>query len=123
MFCPRCKSEYRPGFTTCADCGVELVDHLQEDDPGLEPRFVAYTEVLSTFNVMDIALVKSLLDSERITYFFHGENFNRVRPLALPARLMVKKDQVACAKEILKDLDLCYTGLNLGRRTVQDEEA
>jgi len=28
MFCPICKTEYRPGFTKCADCGVALVDHL-----------------------------------------------------------------------------------------------
>jgi hypothetical protein len=28
MFCPQCKSEYRPGFTRCADCDLELVDDL-----------------------------------------------------------------------------------------------
>jgi len=28
MFCPQCKAEYRPGFTRCADCDVELVDQL-----------------------------------------------------------------------------------------------
>ena len=28
MFCPECKAEYRPGFTRCADCDVELVDQL-----------------------------------------------------------------------------------------------
>ena len=28
MFCPQCKAEYRPGFTCCADCGVELVFEL-----------------------------------------------------------------------------------------------
>jgi hypothetical protein len=26
MFCPKCNAEYRPGFTRCADCGVELVN-------------------------------------------------------------------------------------------------
>jgi len=25
MFCPQCKAEYRPGFTRCADCDVDLV--------------------------------------------------------------------------------------------------
>ena len=28
MFCPQCHVEYRPGFTHCADCDVELV-HVQ----------------------------------------------------------------------------------------------
>jgi hypothetical protein len=27
MFCPECKAEYRPGFTRCADCDVELVEN------------------------------------------------------------------------------------------------
>jgi len=26
MFCPQCNVEYRPGFTRCADCDVELVN-------------------------------------------------------------------------------------------------
>lgn len=26
MFCPECKAEYRPGFTHCVDCDVDLVD-------------------------------------------------------------------------------------------------
>lgn len=30
-WCPKCKSEYREGFTVCADCGVELVENLPEE--------------------------------------------------------------------------------------------
>lgn len=30
MFCPQCKAEYRPGFTRCADCDVELVQSYVE---------------------------------------------------------------------------------------------
>jgi len=26
MFCPQCNAEYRPGFTRCTDCGVDLVN-------------------------------------------------------------------------------------------------
>jgi len=26
MFCPQCNAEYRPGFTRCADCDVDLVN-------------------------------------------------------------------------------------------------
>jgi hypothetical protein len=28
MYCPNCRSEYRPGFQKCFDCGVELVEEL-----------------------------------------------------------------------------------------------
>jgi hypothetical protein len=28
MFCPQCKAEYRPGFSRCSDCGVDLVYEL-----------------------------------------------------------------------------------------------
>ena len=28
-WCPKCKSEYREGFTVCADCGGVLVDEDQ----------------------------------------------------------------------------------------------
>ena len=29
-WCPKCKNEYVEGITTCAECGVELVDELPE---------------------------------------------------------------------------------------------
>ncbi len=41
MFCPQCHVEYRPGFTRCSDCDVELVHelplarkHSSESNPG-----------------------------------------------------------------------------------------
>jgi hypothetical protein len=33
MHCPVCKDEFRPGFTRCASCGVDLVDTLPTEDP------------------------------------------------------------------------------------------
>ena len=42
MFCPQCKAEYRPGFTRCADCKVELVDQLPEA-PSPEPYESVWT--------------------------------------------------------------------------------
>jgi hypothetical protein len=30
MFCPECRAEYRPGFTRCSDCDVDLVHERPE---------------------------------------------------------------------------------------------
>ena len=38
MFCPECKDEFRPGFTHCADCGVDLVEKLPDENDVPEPE-------------------------------------------------------------------------------------
>jgi hypothetical protein len=115
MFCPVCKAEYRPGFTTCTDCNVELVQELstkpKEDLPGKIENH-SFKEILFSFNPGDIAFIKSVLDAEGITYYFHGEHFNSMRPLALPARLMVIDNHVERAKDILKDAKLSIMAIN-----------
>ena len=36
MFCPECRAEYRPGFTRCSDCDIDLVSELSESDIAAE---------------------------------------------------------------------------------------
>jgi hypothetical protein len=36
MFCPECRAEYRPGFTHCGDCNVDLVQELPVELSGTE---------------------------------------------------------------------------------------
>jgi len=43
MFCPKCKVEYRPGFTRCSDCEIDLVSSLQED-PSPDNQFTPLWE-------------------------------------------------------------------------------
>ena len=114
MFCPECKAEYRDGFFRCADCDVDLVDELPAE-PEPEPGFVDFEEVLRTYNPADIAFIKSILDGEDIGYFFKGEHFLHARPLADPARLMVRSDQAESARALLEDLDLSFMGISLPR--------
>jgi len=46
MFCPACKTEYRPGFTKCADCGVDLVSTLPADSPAANENAITNSEGL-----------------------------------------------------------------------------
>ncbi len=71
MFCPQCRTEYREGFETCTDCGVALVSELPPE-PARE--YLEFEEILISLNPGDIAMIKSLLDSEGITYYFRGES-------------------------------------------------
>ncbi len=86
--------------------------------------FIEYELILETHNAGDQAFIKSLLDSERITYFFQGEYVAPYLFHALPMRLMVKKDDAARARDILKDLEIssAYDGLNRIEDTDDGEE-
>lgn len=110
MFCPDCKAEFIDGITRCPVCHVALVDALPADPV---PEFVDYTEVLATYNPADVAFLKSLLEGEGIQYFFKGEHFLYMRPLADPVRLMVRADQVDAAQELLESVELSITGINV----------
>ncbi len=113
MFCLECKSEFIEGITICPECNVKLIDELP---PEPKPEFVDYKEILATYNPADIVFLKSILDSEGIQYFFKGEHFMYVRPLADPVRLMVRIDQVEKAFELLKDVELSFMGINLTKK-------
>ncbi len=69
--------------------------------------------VLDVRNAGDQAFIKSLLDSEGIVYFMQGEYVAQYLYHSLPMRLMVRKDQAAAARELLKDFELssAYDGL------------
>lgn len=119
MFCPVCQSEYREGIAVCSTCQVPLVAEL----PEAEPEFVDFEEILQTYNPADIAFVKSLLDGEGITYLFQGEFFNQMGPPVVPARLLVRKDQVELAKEILQETELAFMAVEKSEPADEKDES
>jgi hypothetical protein len=89
----------------------------------MKEEFIEYKLILETHNDGDRALLKSILDSEGITYFIQGEYVAPYVYHAVPMRLMVKKDQAAKTREILKDLELSFTyGVSQGLEDTKDAE-
>ncbi len=121
MFCPKCRCEYREGFSICADCDVSLVSELPPEAPPQLPEYTDFEEILSTFNVGHLSIAESILVSEDINYYVQNEFFNCAQPLAQPFRLMVRKDQVARAKEVVKDLKFSY-GISGGKAELKDDQ-
>ncbi len=103
MFCPKCRAEYREGFTTCADCQVPLVESLP---PEAEPEFYDFISVMTVFDESQIAMIKSLFDDAGLAYYFQGELSRHLVPLPFSSRLMVRKDHVSKAKYLLRELGL-----------------
>jgi len=125
MFCPNCKAEYRPGFTRCSDCDVDLVDFLPKEikinnnkneevipdeiPTGLNTDELALVPVLSIYNLGDIAVVKDILEGQGIDYFMQGDNTDNFRSQKGPTTLMVREDQAQAVKDMLSNFDLKFT--------------
>ena len=72
MFCPECRSEYRPAFSECASCGVRLVDVLPEETSTGDPDLQLVT-VFETSDVALIAMARSILESAEIPFIVSNE--------------------------------------------------
>ena len=116
MFCPKCRAEYREGFTECSDCKVPLVSELPpEPEPEIEDEeTVESVTVLTTGNPMIVALAKSLLDDAKIPYFVKGEMLQEMfypgriigfNPIIGPVQIRVLKDDEEVARKVLEDLE------------------
>lgn len=112
MICPTCRSEYREGYTRCANCDVDLV---QPDPPARAPE-VALVKVFETGNAALIPLLESLFNDGGIEYMAKGEaiqdlfgwgrfgtNLNYVIG---PVQFYVRDDDADDARQLIETLNL-----------------
>jgi hypothetical protein len=112
MFCPKCGSEYRVGFTECAECAVPLVDALTTPPPG-NPD-VHLVTVFESGDAALIPLVRSLLDSAGIPFVTKGEGIQDLfgwgrmpggfSVVAGPVTFQVDEEDAEEARALLEDL-------------------
>jgi hypothetical protein len=107
MFCPICKTEYKEGIPHCNDCDADLIISLPVHT--LNEDNATFIPILSTYNLGDIAVLRSILDGQGIEYFLQGENTAYIRGYMDPAILKVREDQVQTVKELLQNFDLKFT--------------
>jgi len=124
MHCPKCGAEYRPGFSRCADCDVDLVDeHVEE--PSIPDPHRELVPVFKTTDSILLPVVKSLLDSAGIEYVSQGEEALGILPLgqagskvvraswAWGATILVAKEDEASVKEMLAQIEEDFDGTGL----------
>lgn len=79
MFCPDCKTEYRPGFFVCSDCGAELVDELAPTATSNPPQNAGGPELLWTGTDSGaLGVIVDALDDAGIP---HHESHREVGPI------------------------------------------
>ena len=112
MYCPECRSEYREGYSRCADCEVDLVEIL----PPLEP--IPDLNLVTVLEVGDpslLAVAESLLREQGIPYAKSNEQLQDLfalgrlgagfNPITGPILLQVPEEHAEAALEILEDLE------------------
>ena len=104
MFCPECRSEYRPGFTRCADCDVDLVWELPAEEEHGDPELV---KIFETGNATLAPVVESVLRGAEIEFVVRNQRaFDRTgaNPMLGPIQYFVRDDEADDARELLADL-------------------
>ena len=116
VICPNCESELDlseeeriVGKIHCPECD-KMIDY--DVDPPKISDVENYTEILSSLNQGDIALIKSILENGDINFYILGEVFLSVRPLLEPAIFFVAESQVKEAQELLKNFDFNIYGIS-----------
>lgn len=116
MSCPSCSSELHLTVDErlaktfhCPECEAYL-DFTINPPMVLEQK--KYSEVFSSRNQGDIAILKSFFDDSDIDYYVVGEDFLAMYPLIQPAKFFVREDQVEEAKGLLKEFNANLFGVS-----------
>ncbi|MFV2071510.1 MAG: DUF2007 domain-containing protein [Thermoanaerobaculales bacterium] len=116
--------EYVPGVYRCPHCGADLVDVVSPEETESEPPRARaqdpapdarFEPVFECTDPSEVAIVKSLLESEGIRFLTSGEeNFDAFRGSLSPFRFhpkagkilfMVPENQAESARAILTELE------------------
>jgi hypothetical protein len=112
VFCPKCGAEYRPGFSRCTDCNVELTESPLEKSPG-PPEPESHKPLVPIYvchNPAELPVVKSLLTQAGIEFMVRGEQIQGMfgvgqlggTSLIVPLEIRVLPSDAEAAVELLE---------------------
>ena len=110
MYCPKCRSEYREGFDTCADCQVALVAELPPEPEG---EYADLVTVLNAADEVEVSLATSLLETAQIRHLAKGEGLQDLfgigrvggfNAMVGPVEIQVLPEDAHAARKVLKKM-------------------
>ena len=112
MICPKCGAEYQKGIVTCPACNTPTENNLSYPS---RPERIKLVPIYKTSNPVFISLVKSILESENILYYFKGEGLQDLclgsrfgignSTLFGPVEIQVDESYAERAREILEQIE------------------
>jgi hypothetical protein len=72
MFCPKCRTEYRPGFTMCADCGLTLVAELLPSPPKEPETPLSLITIFESSNLPELVIARSILEEAGVEHILNA---------------------------------------------------
>jgi hypothetical protein len=108
MFCPKCKKEYREGFSRCADCEVVLIPALPQE---LEPtaEYVDLIDIKTFSSRHEAELARGFLESNGVSAEVAGDDYGGIHPglsFSTGVRLLVKAEDVEEAKSLFLEANI-----------------
>jgi hypothetical protein len=100
MFCPNCKVEYRPSFTRCSDCELDLVDVLPEEGSSSDEGLTMLWECA---NQTECVGVCQELRSADIPYYVDQIPYEKTVKMRVRwrYRILISPDDLDRAKKLL----------------------
>jgi len=114
-WCPKCKEEYRDGFTICIECGAELVDELgtakkerkKLKKTKLNKEKLDDVFLVNVYGPVESTYITSMLEDAGIAYRVSQEGSGQYMDILIGAsfsgqNILVSKEDYERAMEIVK---------------------
>ena len=94
-YCPRCGTEYRPGFSECSDCHIPLVDEppagplvepgpeVSDDDDEFDETLVPRVVLVYWIDRFRAEVMRSVLEGSGVAAFVAKEGYAAAYPLTV----------------------------------------
>ncbi len=73
-YCPKCKTEYKPGIEKCSDCNLPLVEELPEESPEETPGEIKYKLLRNLPSRLYAEMLKESLQNAGISSIIKGDD-------------------------------------------------